>query len=644
MERFSRRAKNNVSSYVVKKLLAVSYHYLAFSFLFREVKVSEKKLQHFYIAEEQSIYLLNHEDATKLKQWVQLCQQQLNLLGYQNISLIGKGAYGFVFEGENEQGESQIFKFSRVNLPQHVQDRLADEAEIQAQLDHNRIPKIFEYYKIKRQSIVHMQRAPGIDLEKLSHQQGPLSAELIVKIALQMAELLNYLRDVNQHANGKPFVHGDIKPSNIMFDVNTEKVYLIDWGSAVTAQLDINGQTTSNNVMDLMSNDLQHSNARLGDVYFIGPEQISGEMSSPRFDEQGLAATLYALASGQSCRYGSHVITPSSLGLPKLLAQILEGMLSSERETRNKAGDYFFKHIYLLKNTVLAQIPLPIEISSLVPIWCKNYNKDIDTVVYGSRKSFLREISDDEQLSEIDDVQLDKYYKNYLMGMGDTEKAFVAAVSRLANFPVVGGLAVRWEKDGVYIDSNLSLFDPKLKTSFQSAVNNMVRLAQGIFRVGVFKSCLFDARNTLHIERDNEEVPFTCLDEHAISYDVSDIADIDDVTRLHSYFEDGKDPDEYLYLPDEIMAVLTRLNQIHHTGCIIFEVLPRHLKIHSYLMLLNHDKETEFKQYLAELLQLLPAITGVGISGFMKLPYKDTRFFEHINALPDKFYPKNPKI
>ena len=605
--------------------------------------MAEKKLQHFYIAEEQSIYLLNHEDATKLKQWVELCQQQLSLLGYQNISLIGKGAYGFVFGGEDEHGQSHVFKFSRINLPQHVQDRLAEEAEIQAQLAHSRIPKIVEYYKIKRQSIVHMQRAPGIDLEQLSHKRGPLPAELVINIALQLADILSYLRNASQHTKGKPYVHGDIKPSNVVFDPETEKVYLVDWGSAVTAQLDVHGQTTANNIMDLMSSDLQNSNARLGDVYFIGPEQISGEMSSPRFDEQGLAATLYAIASGQSCRYGSAVITPSSLGLPKLLAQVLEGMLSSDRRMRNKAGDYFFKHLHLLKNTVLAEPPLAINIVPLVPVWCKSYNKGIDTVVYGSRKSFLRESSDKEQLDDIDDVQLEKYYKNYLMGMGDTEKAFIAAVSRLANFPVVGGLAVRWEKDGVYIDSNLSLFDPKLKLSFQSAVNNMVRLAQGIFRVGVFKSCLFDARNTLHVERESEAIPFQASSEQVIKYDVSDVADIDDVTRLHSYFEDGKDPDEYLYLPDEIMAVLARMNQIHHTGCIIFEVLPKHLKIHSYLMLLNHDKEAEFKQCLVEILQLLPTITGFGISGFMKLPYKDTRFFEHINALPDKFYPRNPK-
>ncbi|SEL64161.1 serine/threonine protein kinase [Colwellia chukchiensis] len=603
----------------------------------------ERKLQHFYIAEEQSVYLLNHEDATKLKQWVELCQQQLTLLGYQNISLIGKGAYGFVFAGEDEQKQPHVFKFSRLDLPLHVQDRLADEAELQKQLTHSRIPQVYGYYKIKRQSIVHMQRAPGIDLEQLSFQMGPLPAELVVKIAIQLTEILRYLRDSKQHQKARPYVHGDIKPSNIVFNPENEKVYLIDWGSAVIAQLDVDGQTTANNIMDLMSSDLQNSNARLGDVYFIGPEQISGAMSSPRFDEQGLAATLYALASGQSCRYGSKVITPASLGLPRLLADILTGMLNGDRATRHKAGDYLFKHLALLKNTVLAKPPLARDITPLIPVWSKNYQKDLDTVVYGSRKSFLRESSAQDQLDDIDDVQLEKYFKNFLMGMGDTEKAFIAAVGRLANFPVVGGLAVRWEKDGVYIDSNLSLFDPKLKTSFQSAVNNMVRLAQGIYRVGVFKSCLFDARDTLHVERDNENEPFQALPGQALDFDVSEVAVTDDITRLHSYFEDGKDPDEYLYLPDEIMAVLARLNQIHHTGCIIFEVLPKHLKIHSYLMLLNHDKRVEFKQCLTEILQLLPSITGIGISGFMKLPYKDTRFFEHINCLPESYYPKNPK-
>lgn len=609
--------------------------------------MSTKKLQHFYIAEEQSIYLLSHKDATKLKRWVELCQQQLKQLGYQQVALLGKGAYGFVFSATKPDllGDLHhvVFKFSRINLPQHVQDRLAEEAELQGQLSHPKIPKVIDYQKIKRQSILQMTRAPGIDLEQLSHRVGPLPTELIISIALQLADILVYLREPKNHIQQKPIVHGDIKPSNIVYEEETGQVQLIDWGSSVTAQLDVDKQSTSNNVMDLMSSDLQHSNARLGDVYFIGPEQLDGGLSSPRFDEQGLAATLYALASGQSCRYGVKVITPSSLGLPKMLAQILSAMLSDDEKKRAQAGDYFFNNLHLLRQLVLANTPTQHVSPAKIPVWIKPKGEEIDTVVYGSRKSFLRESTDKEQLTNIDDAQLDKYYKNYLMGMGDNEKAFIAALSRLGNFPVVGGLAIRWEKDGVYIDSNLSLFDPSLKDSFESAVNNMVSLAQGIFRIGVIKSCLFNARNTLHVERKKRAQPFIAKEGQYIPFEVSDVPELDDETRLHSYFEDGKDPDEYLYLPDEMMAVLARLNLIHHTGCIIFEVLPNHLKIHSYLRLLNHEKQEEFGQCLKELLALLPTINGLGISGFMKFPYKDTRFFEHISSLPERYYPKNPK-
>ena len=157
--------------------------------------MTNKKLQHFYIAQEQSIYLLSHKDATKLKQWVDLCQQQLKQLGFEDVALLGKGAYGFVFSGIKRKGTSAVqlpvvFKFSRINLPQHVQDRLAEEAEIQGQLSHPQIPQVIDYQKIKRQSILQMTRAPGLDLEQLSLQVGPLAPELVVSIALQLADIL----------------------------------------------------------------------------------------------------------------------------------------------------------------------------------------------------------------------------------------------------------------------------------------------------------------------------------------------------------------------------------------------------------------------------------------------------------------------
>ena len=86
---------------------------------------------------------------------------------------------------------------------------------------------------------------------------------------------------------------------------------------------------------------------------------------------------------------------------------------------------------------------------------------------------------------------------------------------------VVGGLAVRWEREGVYIDSSLNLHDPALKPAFIEAVNNMVHLARAIHRQGVFKSCLFNARQTLHLERASPEEAFHCQPEMAINYEVS---------------------------------------------------------------------------------------------------------------------------
>ena len=601
-------------------------------------------LKHFYIPDEQSIYLLSHKDAQKLKDWFRLCTEQLERLGYSDIDMIGKGAFGFAFAGVSPDGREMVFKFSRINLPQHVQDRLEEEAFMLSQVEHRHVPKLIEFQRIKKQAILVMERAIGLDLEQYSLQHGPLHPRLIVKIAAQLADVLQTLRHNKQKDDEKPLVHGDIKPSNIVFDPESEQIGLIDWGSSVFAQLDATGQHVANNIMDLMSGDMQQTNARLGDVYFIGDDQLNGGLSTPRFDEQGLASTLYSLASGQSSRFGRYVITPNSLGLPKELSETLTAMMSDDPKERARGGDYFVKNMKYMKNLVFADDKFS-DYQAMIPSWTHVEQREIDTVVYSSRKSFLRVENYDAQndLRYINDAQFERYYKNYMQGMGETEKAFIAAVGRLGKYPVVGGLAVRWEPEGVYMDSSLNLYDPSLKRSFEMSVNNVVTLARAIHRVGIFKSCMFNARDTLHIERDDTNEPFSPDADMQIPYDVSKVSLMEDESRTHSYFEDGDDPDELLQLPENMMKIIRQLNSIHHTGCIIFEALPNHLKIHSYYTLLDHSMELEFKSLLKEVIDSVPQITGLGISGFMKLPYKDTRFFEHVARLPDRFYPRNPK-
>ncbi|WP_417519805.1 protein kinase domain-containing protein [Marinobacter sp.] len=603
------------------------------------------QLQQFYIPEEQSVYLLSHDDARKLKDWVELCTTQLRQMGYADISMIGKGAYGFVFAGrlplEGARDLDHVFKFTRITLPQHLHDRLEDEAYILEQVEHPRVPGLVAFHRAGSQPILVMERAPGFNLEEVSLEQGRLSPRLIIRIADQLADILRHLRRESDNEQ-RPIVHGDIKPSNLVFDAETENIALIDWGSSVFAQLDANQQFLSPSVMELMSDNLQQTNARLGDVYFIGEEQLYGGLSSPRFDEQGAAATLYALASGQSCRFGHQAIPATSLGLPMEFARMLEGMLDPDPILRMRAGDHYLKEMPRMGRTVMIDLPEPAPVP-LVPIWTRISEREIDTVVYSSRKSFLRQEGAPETLNDVNDVQLDRYYKNFMQGMGETEKAFLAAVSRLGRYPVEGGLAVRWEPDGIYVDTSLNLHDPELKNAFTTAVNNMVNLAQAIYRQGIFKSCLFNARDTLHIERDDPEQPFIAPTEMRLPYQVSSAPEVEDRSRVHSYFEDGPDPEEFLVLPETIIKSLEALNTIRHTGMIIFEALPKHLKIHSQYRLLDPEKEDEFRQRLDEILAAVDQITGLGVSGFMKMPYKDTRFFPHIERLPERYYPRNPR-
>ena len=357
--------------------------------------MDKHQLRNFYIPEEQSFYLLNANDAKKLKDWVALCIDELQKLGYQQIELVGKGAYGFAFAGVDSLQRHIVFKFSRINLPQIIQERLADEAFMLSQIQHPNVPAYLTYQVVKKQGILMMGRARGLDLEQYALKHGRLSVRLIIDIAAQLASLLLVLRNHQKDGDPSPVVHGDIKPSNIVYDEASGSLSLVDWGSSVFAQIDEHGHYIANNVMALMSSDLQTSNARLGDVYFIGTEQRQGGLSSPRFDEQGVAGTLYALASGQSCRFGRKAIPARSLGLPMEFATMLDSMLADDPALRAQAGDYFLKVMPRLSRLVLPDLPL-LQQTSLLPVGLSEFNKELDTVVYSSRKSFLREHSDEK--------------------------------------------------------------------------------------------------------------------------------------------------------------------------------------------------------------------------------------------------------
>nr|WP_247687561.1 serine/threonine protein kinase [Pseudoalteromonas luteoviolacea] len=584
--------------------------------------------------------MLSHHDAKKHRQWLNICKKQLSLLGYQDVELIGSGAFGFVFAGVEDSGAQWVFKFSRITLAQSVRDRLEDEAYMLSQINNPMVPEFFAFERVKKQGILMMARAKGEDLEQISLKQGRLKPRDLVNLALKLRNVLLDLRERKNGMSLQPVVHGDIKPSNIVWDQQSDAFSLVDWGSSVYAQIDVHGEPVASNIMDLMSSDIASTNARMGDVYFIGDEQMSGARSSPRFDEQGVASTIYALASAQSCRFGAQVIPAASLGLPIEFARVIDGMLSKDKVTRDAAGDYFIRNMPAMAKVYLPDISLP-QAKPYIPFWTVQQSDLPDTVVYSSRKQFLRRADHNQQLLDVNDAQLDRYYKEFLFDTGDTEKAFLASISRLAKYPVVGGLSFHWQQESLFVESSLMLHDEDLQDAFTDAVNATVMLAQGIEQKGLFKCCLFDARQTIQLERDETGAYiFEQLPE--LQYSVSHVA-ASEVTRPHSYFEDGKDPDEQLQLPKKIIQCVFELNKIHHTGCIIFESLSDRLKIHYYYRLLDAEQEATFSALLREIIQYTVSIQDYGVAGFMKLPYKNTREFELCTTQHVQYYPKNPK-
>nr|AHX39681.1 putative Serine/threonine protein kinase [Pseudoalteromonas luteoviolacea] len=584
--------------------------------------------------------MLSHHDAKKHRQWLNICKKQLSLLGYQDVELIGSGAFGFVFAGVEDSGAQWVFKFSRITLAQSVRDRLEDEAYMLSQINNPMVPEFFAFERVKKQGILMMARAQGEDLEQISLKQGRLKPHVLVHLALKLRNVLLDLRERKNGMSLQPVVHGDIKPSNIVWDQQSDAFSLVDWGSSVYAQIDVHGEPVASNIMDLMSSDIASTNARMGDVYFIGDEQMSGSRSSPRFDEQGVASTIYALASAQSCRFGAQVIPATSLGLPVEFSRVIDGMLSKDKVVRDAAGDYFMRNMPAMAKVYLPDIDSP-QLKADIPFWTSSQTDLPDTVVYSSRKQFLRRADHNQQLLDVNDAQLDRYYKEFLFDTGDTEKAFLASISRLAKYPVVGGLSFHWQQASLFVESSLMLHDDSLQSAFTDAVNATVMLAQGIEQKGLFKCCLFDARQTIQLERDETGAYiFEQLPE--LQYTVSHVA-ASEVTRPHSYFEDGKDPDEQLQLPKQIIQCVFELNKIHHTGCIIFESLSDRLKIHYYYRLLDAEQEVAFAALLKEIIQYTVSIQDYGVAGFMKLPYKNTREFELCPKQPDNYFPKNPK-
>jgi serine/threonine-protein kinase len=201
---------------------------------------------------------------------------------------LGIGGMGEVYLAEHVRLRRlcalKLIRPERAGDPRELR-RFEREVQATANLTHPNTVRVFDYGHADDGTFFYaMEYLPGLNLEQLVEQTGPLPAERAIHLLRQVCGALQ-----EAHAGG--LIHRDIKPSNIIvgpYGGQSDMAKLLDFGLARVQQM-------------------RHDETRLtqeGDIAgtpaFMSPEQAAGRPDlEARSDIYSLGALAYFLLTGQ---------------------------------------------------------------------------------------------------------------------------------------------------------------------------------------------------------------------------------------------------------------------------------------------------------------------------------------------------------
>jgi serine/threonine protein kinase, bacterial len=204
---------------------------------------------------------------------------------YEVVRRIGGGGMGAVYLakdrnlGDAPRAVKEMIE-SHLDDAQH-EKAVADfkrESLLLTELEHPSIPTVYDYFydEISERFYLVMKFIPGSDLaSRLRASPGGRIDELTVTgWGMQVADVLHYL-----HTRPQPIIYRDLKPANLMFDSNVNRIMLIDFGIARWVNKKEKGVTA------------------VGTMGYAPPELFSGQ-ADPRVDIYSLGATMFHLLTG----------------------------------------------------------------------------------------------------------------------------------------------------------------------------------------------------------------------------------------------------------------------------------------------------------------------------------------------------------
>lgn len=206
-----------------------------------------------------------------------------SMLGrYQVEKELGKGAMGVVYLGRDPK-INRVVAIKTMALSQEfeadeleeVKSRFFREAETAGRLTHPNIVTIYDAGEEHDLAYIAMEFLQGHDLSRYTKEGNLLPVPVVMGIIYKAALALHY-------AHGNSVVHRDIKPANIMYEPESKKVKLTDFG---IARITDSSKTKTGMV--------------LGTPSYMSPEQLSGRKVDGRSDLFSLGVMLYQMVTGR---------------------------------------------------------------------------------------------------------------------------------------------------------------------------------------------------------------------------------------------------------------------------------------------------------------------------------------------------------
>ena len=199
---------------------------------------------------------------------------------YEIIEKIGEGGMAYVYKARdnflNRYVAIKVLKdeFSKDEV---FVKRFRTEAQSAASLIHPNIVSVFDVGEDKGISYIVMELLESKTLKDYIQAKGPLSSELTLKIAVQIASAL-------EAAHKAHIVHRDIKPQNIMLNQNLV-AKVTDFGIAKVANTSTATITSFGKTM--------------GSVHYFSPEHAKGGYTDAKSDLYSLGVVMYEMVTGK---------------------------------------------------------------------------------------------------------------------------------------------------------------------------------------------------------------------------------------------------------------------------------------------------------------------------------------------------------